>query len=180
MNQIFISEGELLKQKRRLYSAAGLYTMILLLVLLSPNLSSGAQGILPDSLLTRQELDWLEKNRETIRYAPNPSWPPADFMEDGIHKGIVADYIKLFEEKLGLSFQRVYPGIWSEILDGLKGGSVDLLGGIHRIEERDAFLSFSVPYQSVPLGILVRNNYRRVLTENEISRMTLASVKGYV
>jgi PAS domain S-box-containing protein len=144
-------------------------------------LSVGAvsQTLNLDSLLTPEEHKWLNQNRNSIRYAPNPFWAPVDFIEDGVHKGIVADFIRIFEDKLGITLQRVYPGNWSELLEGLKNEDVDFIGGIHYNEERESFLRFSDPFLQVPLGILVRDNLRGDLAAADISGMKLATVKGY-
>ncbi|MFZ5430711.1 MAG: PAS domain S-box protein [Bacteroidota bacterium] len=144
-------------------------------------LKAGATGktLNLDSLLTPEESEWLNQNQNTIRYAPNPFWAPVDFVEDSVHKGIIADYIKIFEDKLGITFQRVYPGSWSELLGGLENGNVDFIGGIHYNEDRENFLRFSDPFLQMPLGIIVRDNFREDLTEDEIPGMKLATVKGY-
>ncbi len=67
--------------------------MLLLMIL------NQIQAAAPDTALnlTPEETAWLNENKDNIRYGPNPYWPPGDYMENGEHKGIVADYIKIFE-----------------------------------------------------------------------------------
>jgi PAS domain S-box-containing protein len=154
---------------------------ILLFLLLAILLSfqTNAQTINLDLLLTGEEINWLKEHEDSIRYAPNPSWPPGDYIENGIHKGIVSDYIKLFEEKLGIKFQKMYFENWSDMLNGLKNSEVDLVGGVHTTENREQYFSLTDPFIEIKLGILVRSDYPHRLTGNHINKMILACVKGY-
>ncbi len=142
--------------------------------------SAFSHGYPLDSLLTREEIHWLHLNGDKIRYAPNPSWPPGDFIdEDGIHKGIVSDYIRIFEEKLGISFRKVYFDNWQDIIEGLKSGDADFVGAIQKSPEREEFLEFTETFLDVPLVILVRDDYSGVLSGNQIRKMSLACPTGY-
>ncbi|MDY0103020.1 MAG: PAS domain S-box protein [Lentimicrobium sp.] len=138
-----------------------------------------AQTIKLDSLLTREEIIWLNNNRNNIRYAPNPSWVPGDYTEDGIHKGIVSEYIQIFEQKLGVTFQRVYYQNWAEIIEGLRNSEVDFVGAIQQTPDRDAYLCFTQPFHKSTLGIVVRTNYGHPLTNEHIGTMKLASIEDY-
>jgi two-component system, NarL family, sensor histidine kinase EvgS len=139
-----------------------------------------AQAGFLDTLLTPQEINWLNNNKYNINYAPNPSWPPGDYVdEEGIHKGFVTDYINIFENALDVNFNRVYFQNWNDILKGLKTTDVDFVGAIHRNDERDEYLLFTDPFITIPLVILVRNDYPLELTNERISEMSLACVSGY-
>ena len=50
--------------------------------------------------LTESEIEWLNQNKNSIKYAPNPFWPPMDYIdENGDHQGLISDYIKFFEKE---------------------------------------------------------------------------------
>ncbi len=132
------------------------------------------------SILTKEEIEWLKNHKDNIRYAPNPSWPPGDYIENGVHKGYVADYIKIFEKELGIKFKRVYFKNWSEIINGLKTSKVDLVGAIEQTPERTNFLSVTEPFIYLPVGIIVRKNYPHKITERQINKMKLACIKDYI
>lgn len=138
-----------------------------------------AQTVKLDSLLTPEEVAWLKDNGHNIRYAPNPSWPPGDYMEDGVHKGIVSDYIKKFEQKLGVTFQRVYFDNWTEIIDGLKNSEIDFVGGIHKTDEREEYLSFTQSFHNNTLGIIVKATHKQPFTDEYINTMKLACIENY-
>ncbi|MFP4489039.1 MAG: ATP-binding protein [Bacteroidales bacterium] len=87
------------------------FLLLILILLLNPFLSAGSavQMNPEDSLLTDHEIAWLKEHSENIRYAPNPSWGVGDFVdENGLHKGIIADYIRIFEDKPDVSFRKLY------------------------------------------------------------------------
>src|SRR5690606_2656658 len=112
--------------------------------------------------------------------APNPSWPPADFIDDqGMHQGIVADYIKIFEEKLGISFINTHFHSWSHLLEGVQNSETDFVGSIHKTTDRTRYLNFTDPFLEIPVVILVRNDYSNIITPNHINQMRLAGVAGY-
>jgi len=137
------------------------------------------QTINLDSLLTKEEIAWLNSNRHNIRYAPNPSWIPGDYIEDGVHKGIVSDYIKLFEQKLGVTLQPVYYQNWTEIIEALKNSEVDFVGAIQQTSDRDTFLCFTQVFHKSTLGLVVRNDYNTPLSDEEIGTMKLACMENY-
>lgn len=137
-----------------------------------------AQGI--DTLLTPQEIRWLNQNGHNLKFTPNPAWPPADYIdENGVHQGIVADYLKLFEEMLGVQFEHMVYNNWSEMLDGLEHGEADFVGAIEMSAERERYLNFTEPYLTTPLVLIIRNDYPAILTDAHISRMNIAVVKDY-
>ena len=54
--------------------------------------------------LTPEEHSWLSEH-PVIRLAPDPDFPPIEFIdEDGNYHGIAADYAALVERKLGIKF----------------------------------------------------------------------------
>jgi len=152
---------------------------MVMIVLISICFDLDAQKLNLNKILSNKELNWLKAHGDSIRVAPNPSWPPGDYVEDGVHKGIVADYVALFEEMLGVKFQRVYYRTWGEMLDGIINGEVDFLGAIHQTSERDKYLLFSEVYMQIPLGIIVRNSYQHALSHEHINTMVLSSTRDY-
>ena len=131
-------------------------------------------------LFRSEEINWLNTNKNKIVYAPNPGWPPCDFIDkDGIHKGIIADYIRIFETKTGIRFQRKYLNSWNEIITGLKDRSIDFVGGIHESEERKQFLNFTDQIFSIPLVLIVTEDFNHELSESNINKMKLACAEGY-
>lgn len=133
----------------------------------------------PALKLTPEEIIWLSDNRDAIRYGPNPNWPPGDYMENGEHKGIVADYIGIFEKKLGIRFQRVYYDDWDSFYHGLMTGEYDLVGAVQETEERKKVLVFTKPFLQTRLAILTRTNRPRLKSLDELNSMKMTGIEGY-
>lgn len=133
----------------------------------------------PSLNLTPEEIAWLHENRDSIRYAPNPDWPPGDYMENGEHKGIVADYIHIFEKKLGVQFQRVYYNDWESLYNGLMTGEYDLVGACQKTKEREKVLVFTEPFLTTRLSIITRANSPRLKSLDDLNSMTIAGIEGY-
>lgn len=129
--------------------------------------------------LTKEEVQWLKENKNKIRYAPNPSWPPGDYIEDNEHKGIVSDYIKIFEDKLGITFSRSYFNSWPDIIFGLKKSEADFVGAMQKTKERKQYLIFTEPFLTTRIAVLVRKNSFFPNSLDYPGSMTLACVKGY-
>lgn len=143
-------------------------------------LNSFSQTNFIDSVLTKDEINWLKNNKDKIIYAPNSFWPPGDFIdENGVHKGVVADYINIFEKKLEITFKREIFNSWTDILDGLKNKKVDFVGAVHKSVEREQYLIFTESFLSVPLVIITRDDYSKELSKNQINKMKLACASGY-
>jgi PAS domain S-box-containing protein len=181
-NILFFAEETAWKWKKlaTCYATMKRAKALITFIIISLQWFSMAQANTLDSLLTNKERSWLEKHGNSIRYAPNPSWPPCDFVDkDGKHKGIIADYIAIFENKLGITFQRTYLDSWDDMLEGLKEKSIDFIGGVHRTTERDNYLFFTDQIFTIPLLIVVREEYNKELTTEAINTMNLACVAGY-
>jgi ABC-type amino acid transport substrate-binding protein len=152
---------------------------ILVLLIFSIGVRLQAQTMNLDSLLTKEELSWLKANKDNIRYAPDPSWPPADYVEEGVHKGFISDYILFFEQMLGCKFNRVYYSTWAEVLEGLKKGEIDFVGGIQKTVQREDFLLFTEPFLKVDLGLITKADFPFDGNNKQINSMKLACIKEY-
>lgn len=151
---------------------------VLIIILCLININLIAQKKI-DTIFTNEEIIWLNKNINSIRYAPNPSWAPGDYIEDSIHKGIVSDYVNIIKSKLNITFQNVYFKTWSEIIEGLKMSEVDFVGAIQKNKQREEFLIFTDVFQTIPVSIIVRNDFSNNFSDKNINKMKLACVSNY-
>jgi signal transduction histidine kinase/ActR/RegA family two-component response regulator len=133
----------------------------------------------PGLNLTPEEMIWLHRNRDSILYGPNPYWPPGDYMENGEHKGIVSDYVRIFEEKLGVTFKRVHYKDWETFYHGLMTGEYDMVGACQETEERKKVLAFTEPFLKTRLVVLTRAKSPELKSLNELNSMTVAGIEGY-
>ena len=130
--------------------------------------------------LSEQEKDWLEEHRYSIRYAPNPDYPPICFMDkNGKPAGLNTDYIEIFEQKLGLKFQIVNCETWSDMLKKIKNKEIDMMGAIQNTEERREFLNFTDPYIVVPNKIITDDRQTEELNPENMVGKKIVIVEGY-
>ena len=82
-----------------------------------------------------------------MRIAPDPDFPPLEFFdEQGRYQGLVADYMRLVAERLGVRLEAIRTDNWSLSIDALRSGEADLIGAMAPIDEfRKEFL-FSASY----------------------------------
>ncbi|MBT8042996.1 MAG: PAS domain S-box protein, partial [Pontiella sp.] len=127
--------------------------------------------------LTAEEIEWLEANRTTIRFAPLPNSPPIDYLDKaGNHLGLTADYIRRIEQTLGVRFELVKCDSWKDILERLKNREIDLVGSAQNRPERQEYLRFTQPYQNVENVIVVRSNEEGILSLANLGGKRIAIV----
>ena len=115
-----------------------------------------------------------------IRYAPDPLFPPFEFLDSfGVARGITPDLLTLMGKKLGVEFRTVAYLTWSGILEAVKRGKVDLLGTLTRTPEREGYLIFSKPYLSVSYVLFVRQGGIDPKNIEDIASRRLGVVKNY-
>ena len=115
-----------------------------------------------------------------IRYAPDPQFPPFEFLDSsGVARGITPDLLAIMGKKLGVEFRTVAYPTWSDVLEAVKRGEVDLLGTLTRTPEREGFLLFSRPYLSVPYVLFVRQDGGDPKTIEDMVSRRLGVVRNY-
>ncbi len=128
--------------------------------------------------LTPEERAWLTEN--TIRVGPAPNYPPMEFFdEDGVYRGIVADYVAVFEERLGVGFEIVQYPTWSDVVEAMKRGDIDVWMEAADTEERREYMLFTEPYLRLPVAIFVRQEDYEPLTVEDLAGRRTAVVEGY-
>ncbi len=131
----------------------------------------------PD-ILTPFERSWLRAHPE-IRLAGDPNWPPFEMRDnDGEYQGIVADHIRLLEERLQYDFYRTQDTDWSTTLKQL-GQSIDAIAAVAITPRREGRMLFSETYLSYPIVMAVREEMRFVGSLEELDAERVAVVKDY-
>ena len=115
-----------------------------------------------------------------IRYAPDPQFPPFEFLDASrVARGITPDLLIIMGKKLGVEFRTVAYTTWSDVLEAVKRGEVDLLGTLTRTPEREGFLLFTRPYLSVPYVLFVRQDGVDPNTVEDMVSRRLGVVRNY-
>jgi PAS domain S-box-containing protein len=127
--------------------------------------------------LSAAEQSWL-KAHPVIRFAPYANYAPLQYIEDGVHKGLAADYTEIIERRLGITFQHVQTDTWQEILGGARSQSIDLIALAADTEDRRRYLAFSDPYLRLPAVLIARRNVAELTLEN-IGDKSVGVAGGY-
>lgn len=130
--------------------------------------------------LTVEERAWLREH-PVIRVTQDPSWPPIEFAdEQGEPSGIANDYVKLIEQKLGITFERVRNLSWQESYARLKRWDLDMTTSVAVTPERMKFWAFTKPYMSIPIVILTHADVTYITGLHELAGKKTAVVDGYI
>ncbi|MEJ2154100.1 MAG: transporter substrate-binding domain-containing protein [Desulfobacteraceae bacterium] len=129
--------------------------------------------------LTKEERSWL-KAHPVVRIGVDPAYAPYSFRNgEGDYQGLAMDFAALISRHLGFQMS-VVPGLkWTQILDGARNKSVDIVVTAVKIREREAYLNFTKIYIPTPLVIMTRANDRSIDGPEDMAGHTVALVKGY-
>lgn len=130
-------------------------------------------------VFSAEEKAWLIKH-PVIRLAPDPDFPPIEFIdEDGNYRGIAADFIHLLEQKIPLKFEIVALKHWNEAITQAKARTVDMFGAAVPTPERLKYMDFTKPYVEFPAVVLVRNTAEDFPNLSELKGKQVAVVSNY-
>ncbi len=82
-------------------------------------------------------------------------WMPYEGVKDGIHKGVVADYMKLLQQKLGVPFSVVPTSSINQARLFIQTGKCDLVSGVTSTYMNGNYYDYSSPYLSVPVVVAI-------------------------
>ncbi|MFA5448733.1 MAG: basic amino acid ABC transporter substrate-binding protein [Sphaerochaeta sp.] len=115
---------------------------LLLIVLLIASLSVFAGG--------------KKETKDGYVFASDATWPPLEFVENGVLTGFEVELIPLIGEKVGVTMT-VKNIPWDTIFAGLANGAYDgVASGVTVTEERKATMAFSTPILEAGQVVIVR------------------------
>ena len=114
-----------------------------------------------------------------ISIGSDTTYPPHEFIEDGVVKGFDVDVVAAICERINCVPNWVTTA-WDGIFPALADGQFDMVvSGVTITEERDKIVDFSDPYIIVQQGILMRVSDKGATSDDFISgAMKLASQNG--
>ena len=119
--------------------------------------------------LSPEERKWILEHNGKIRVAPDPYYPPLEYFdENGIFRGIAADYIRLIEKKLEITFQIIQLSSFEEILEKAQNREIDIVNTVIKTPERSEYLLFTPPYIRIPNVLVARNDFRDNITIKDL------------
>lgn len=123
--------------------------------------------------LTNEEQVWIKDHRD-IRLGIDPEFAPFEFIEDDQYQGMVADYIKLLNQRLNLNMAVVKDITWKEAVRRVEQGEIDVLPAVGITAERQTFLHFTAPYLQFHRVIVTREDAPFVAGLSDIDHLAVA------
>ncbi|RXJ65303.1 hypothetical protein CRV08_15500 [Halarcobacter ebronensis] len=108
-------------------------------------------------IFTKKEIDYLDK-KSHINLCVDPDWMPYEKIENHKHIGIVADYMKDFEKKIGVPFKLIESKDWTQSLEYMKEKKCDILSFVMNIKSRQGYMNFTKAYVNTPLVLVTKRN----------------------
>jgi PAS domain S-box-containing protein len=127
--------------------------------------------------LTAEEQAWIRDN-PTIRVHNEMDWPPFNFNVDGQPSGFSIDYINLVAREVGLQVEFVSGPTWSEFLDMMRSGDLDIMLNIVETPARKEFLLYTDPYSITSPVLAVQEQSPDVGSIGNLVGKTLCLPKG--
>lgn len=130
------------------------------------------------AVLTEEERAWLVAH-PVLRLSPDPAYQPVEYFdEQGVYRGISADYIALIEQRLGFHFQVVDR---SKEQAASPAGSfrIDAMPTCAPTPNRQKSWLFTTPYLEFPTYLITRKSVSNNLTLEQLSGSRVAVVGNY-
>src|SRR5690606_13808016 len=91
----------------------------------------------PELVLTDAERAWLDEHKN-IRLGVDPAWLPFESVNNqGEHLGVVSEYVRWIDGKLGTSMNPVPDLSWADVVQKARAGEIDVISGMTRSPERE-------------------------------------------
>lgn len=133
--------------------------------------------IAPQAALTAKEQIWLTEH-PVLQVGIDPRWAPVEFVDEAdVAQGISPTYLKRLEKILGLRFEIATDLSWTEALQRLRDGTLDLLPAMVTTTERRRLYHFTDPYLSFPAAIFSAADVAYLGDLNALKGRTVAVVR---
>ncbi len=128
--------------------------------------------------LTQEEQAWLKKH-QTIRLGVTPSTRPLEYFGGKAqYKGMVADYMNILSDRLGINFEVVETTNLKKLLQKAEDREVDIIAAFWANPATIKYMNFTRPYLVIPTVILVNKNVKEYLQLEDMEDMDLALPKS--
>lgn len=117
-------------------------------------------------------------NRKVVTIGGDENYPPYEYVDrDGDYKGFNVDVMKAIANAEGIDI-RLKPMEWSEALDALDAGRIDVIQGMSKSIQRNEKFDFSGPLISNSQVIFVRNETTNIVEPKDLAGHTVAIQSG--
>ncbi|CZF84008.1 putative diguanylate cyclase YdaM [Grimontia celer] len=124
-----------------------------------------------------QSVALAETDKDTIIVTNSHSWKPFAFSENGIAKGLLVDYWKLFGEINNTPIEFALSD-WNDSLVAMQEGGRKVHAGLLYSESRDEYLDYVFPLFEISTTLYVVNDAEELKTQGVVPGMVVGVVRG--
>jgi signal transduction histidine kinase/DNA-binding response OmpR family regulator len=129
--------------------------------------------------LTPEEIAWLAKHR-LVRIGAETNYAPYEFQDSkGRFIGVVADYLELIKQRLGLEFEVYQLLDFPAVESKLRSRELDVVLALTPTTERAQFLAFTKPYLHYVNVVVTRDDFGFVTGLRDFENQRIAVVGGH-
>lgn len=128
--------------------------------------------------LTPAELSHLMRTPD-ITYCADPDWMPFSSIIHGKHRGIDADMIAYFAQKLNHNFHLIPTKNWTETLQKGKEHNCSVLSMIMETPQRKRYFNFTKPFISIPIVMATTVDKKFTTDFSTLEKKPIGMVEGY-
>ena len=132
------------------------------------------------SMLTTEEIRWLNENK-VISLATQPGVYPLGFLDEkGEFSGLVGEYVQHIKRALDIEYRLIPHETWGELFQNFNQGNVDLVSAMVQIPERTSDINFTIPYLTFPNVIVTRNDSEEGFSMSSLNNRKVGVADGYL
>lgn len=129
--------------------------------------------------LTAAEKNYLEK-QPGITFCANPDWMPLEQIgPGGRHEGMVADYLNLMADRIGIGMTMLPTDSSEQSLEYAQKRRCDIMSAAFETAEASRQLNFTKPYLRLPLVIAIQEDSLFVDGLKSLTDKIIGVPKGY-
>ena len=128
--------------------------------------------------LTQEETTHLMRT-PSITYCADPDWMPFSSIVNGRHRGIDADMISYFAQKLNHDFRLIPTTNWIETLQKGREHNCSVLSMIMETPRRKRYFNFTKPFISIPIVMATTVDKAFTTDFSTLKKRPIGMVKGY-
>ena len=129
--------------------------------------------------LTPQESKYLEEKKQIKMCALPDLMPFEQIDENGIHKGISSDIIKIISKSINTPIILIPTKTWFQSLENIKNRKCDILPVAMDTKSRRLNMNFTSAYASEPFVITTKLNQIFINDSKDLENKKVGVVKGY-
>jgi two-component system sensor histidine kinase EvgS len=150
-----------------------------LIAVAAPGRAPAQSQPLPGVELTPEEIAWLAQHR-LVRIGAETNYAPYEFQDSkGRFIGVVADYLELIKQRLGLDFEVYQLLDFPAVESKLRSRELDVVLALTPTTDRAQFLTFTKPYLHYVNVVVTRDDFGFVTGLRDFEGQRIAVVGGH-